>query len=393
MPLKKYGVLNTPPDKKHDNITELAAYVCATECAMICLVQGNTTWVKSQYGVGSKDPGVSTLCKYAVNKPGQFIEVEDIQTDERIELNNQDLKEQHYYAAYVLQDKERNSLGVLCVIDKQHKKLNNQQKSALMALGEQVESLFELNLKNKELRNRRTELKSQYSSLKDFAGVVSHDLKMPLSSIIMTIDVLKSGYTEHMDEQGVAYLDRLKRSAFNMSGYISNILEYYETENISSEDYKEPFDLKGFLEGIVDMLNIESACEINLPANSFDLVCNKSGLEQILLNLLGNSLKYNDKEKTIIDIDAQEEEDCYKFSLTDNGMGIPEDKKEEIFKLFSIVNDRDKHGNKGNGIGLSTVKKLVERLEGQIDVTSEVGKYTTFSFTIKKQKSKKHISA
>src|SRR5699024_6550270 len=145
---------------------------------------------------------------------------------------------------------------------------------------------------------------------------VSHDLKMPLSSIIMTIDILKSKYGDKMDEYGLAYLDRLKQSSFGMSDYISNILAYYETENVSSEDFSEhPFDLKGFLESIIDMLNIEGDCEINFPEDNMDLVCNRSGLEQVFLNLLGNSLKYNDKQKTIIDIEAKEDKGFYEFRI------------------------------------------------------------------------------
>src|SRR5699024_10726565 len=158
---------------------------------------------------------------------------------------------------------------------------------------------------------------------------------------------------------------------------------------VSSEDFSEhPFDLKGFLESIIDMLNIEGDCEINFPEDNMDLVCNRSGLEQVFLNLLGNSLKYNDKQKTIIDIEAKEDKGFYEFRITDNGMGIPEDQLENIFDLFSIANERDRYGKKGNGIGLSTVQRLVHKLGGEISVESEYGKYTSFTFSIKKQKAK-----
>src|SRR5699024_1849256 len=119
--------------------------------------------------------------------------------------------------------------------------------------------------------------------------------------------------------------------------------KYYETENISSLDYsKNPFGLKEFLEDIIDMLNIEEDCEINYPEKNFDLICNRSGLEQVFLNLLGNSLKYNDKKKTRITIQAREYDTFYAFSVTDNGMGIPKEKQETVFNLFSIAAEQDK---------------------------------------------------
>lgn len=111
---------------------------------------------------------------------------------------------------------------------------------------------------------------------------------------------------------------------------------------------------------------------------------NRAALEQIILNLVGNSLKYNDKEKIKIDIDCYEKEDCYHFKITDNGIGIPKNKMNHIFGLFATTGELDRYGKKGNGIGLSTVKKLVEKLGGEIKVTSQLGKGTTFQFSLKK---------
>mgnify|MGYP001250629104 FL=1 len=104
----------------------------------------------------------------------------------------------------------------------------------------------------------------------------------------------------------------------------------------------------------------------------------------IFLNLIANSIKYNDKDRIIIEIKASEDEELYHFSVSDNGIGIEQDKLDSIFDLFSTVGHLDREGQKGHGIGLSTVKKLIETLEGTIEATSTVGKGTTFHFTIAK---------
>jgi signal transduction histidine kinase len=105
-------------------------------------------------------------------------------------------------------------------------------------------------------------------------------------------------------------------------------------------------------------------------------------LEQIFLNLIGNSIKYNDKEKAVIDLSISLDTTHYIFKISDNGRGIPNDKLETIFDLFSTVGAYDRNGQKGHGIGLSTVKKLVYKLGGEISVASELGSYTTFTFSI-----------
>src|SRR5690606_7526065 len=130
--------------------------------------------------------------------------------------------------------------------------------------------------------------------------------------------------------------------------------------------------------------NINIDCEINLPEENIEMHANKVALEQIILNLVGNSLKYNDKKKIKIDIQCTEEDGFYHFIISDNGMGIPKNKLKHIFDLFVTTGKLDRNGKKGNGIGLSTVKKLVEKLGGTIKVFSELGKGTTFEFSIKK---------
>ncbi|MEP0479338.1 MAG: ATP-binding protein, partial [Nonlabens sp.] len=123
-------------------------------------------------------------------------------------------------------------------------------------------------------------------------------------------------------------------------------------------------------------------CDIHLPEVNHTIHCNRVALEQIFLNLIGNSIKYNDKEETVIDLSINLDDSHYIFKVTDNGRGIPADKLDSIFDLFSTVGEYDREGQKGHGIGLSTVKQLVEKLGGEISVNSELGKNTTFTFSV-----------
>ncbi len=111
---------------------------------------------------------------------------------------------------------------------------------------------------------------------------------------------------------------------------------------------------------------------------------NSAALGQIFMNLLSNSLKYNHNERIVIDIDCTENMEFFNFSIKDNGIGIPQDKQEDIFNLFTIAAEKDRQGKKGHGIGLSTVKKLVGSLGGNIQLKSEEGLGTNFEFSIKR---------
>jgi signal transduction histidine kinase len=208
-------------------------------------------------------------------------------------------------------------------------------------------------------------------------------MKMPLANMIITSDLLKAKYGSLLDDTGLSYLTYLKQSSFRLSNYITDILNHYESDTLL-ESHTEDFDLQDVLEQIIDLLNIKYDCEINLPEDNLTVHCNRAAFQQIFFNLIGNGLKYNNQEKIIIDVTSIEKNGYYHFSITDNGIGIPENKQEAIFELFTIVEEADRSGNRGNGIGLSTVRKLVHNLGGEISVKSKVNKGTTFNFTIKR---------
>ena len=234
---------------------------------------------------------------------------------------------------------------------------------------------------NQNLEVSKKHLSKHNSLLKDFAATVSHDMKMPLANLIVTSDILNQKYSDLIDDDGKQYLSYLKKSSLSLSDYITNILSHYESSSHDIED-RSTFNLNDVLEDIVELINIKHQCEINLPDINHTLYCNQVALEQIFLNLIGNSIKYNDKEETVISIEADVLTDYYEFRIIDNGIGIPADKISNIFELFNTVGEYDRDGNQGHGIGLSTVKQLVESLDGTIDVDSQLGVSTTFTFTL-----------
>lgn len=385
--LEDSQILYTPFEAEFDNITKLASFICNTPISLISLVGKDKQWYKSKHGAGIGETNRDiSFCSHAILQPDTLMEIKDTRLDERFKDNPftiDSIDPVIYYAGMPLLDHNGYALGTLCVLDSKTHCLNQDQKDALKTLAKQVEMLLELRRKNVHLEKLKKELNQQNSLLKDFAGVVSHDMKMPLANMIITADILKAKYGEKIGEEGKKYLHHLKQAGLKLSEYISGLLIHYESDTISGM-VKQEFDLHQMLEEIIDLLNITDDVEIKFPEKNYILISNRSALEQIFLNLLSNSLKYNNKEKIIIEVTFCEDEDFYHFSITDNGIGIPQDQKEEIFKIFTTLAVSDRKGNKGNGIGLSTVKKLITNLGGNIYFESEPNNGTTFHFSIKR---------
>ncbi|QKX06394.1 GAF domain-containing sensor histidine kinase [Aquimarina sp. TRL1] len=384
--LKSLHILDTESEKEFNEITTLAAHLCEVEVALISLVDSNREWYKSKYGISVCEiPRKYSFCAHAILTPEKPLIISDTRKDPRFHKNPFTEGDQPFifYAGIPLIDHNGFALGTLSVIDSAPKTLSDTQISSLKALANQVIILFELNKKNKDLEKMQGKLKHRNETLKEFAQVISHDLKMPLANIITTSDVLKLKLTKYLDKETLKYFDYIRHSSFSMSTYINDVLDHYESDSLIQKE-PEQFLFEDLLREILNLLNISSNCTIQFPKNTQTLNCNRLALKQILINLIGNSLKYNDKEKIHINIDTSEDTSYYRFKITDNGMGIPEEKLKTIFDLFATANTVDRSGNKGNGIGLSTVKKLVNNLGGSINVASTMGVQTTFEFLIKK---------
>ncbi|MAP54819.1 GAF domain-containing sensor histidine kinase [Altibacter sp.] len=382
--VKSYNLLDTLPEQDFDNITALVASICDVPISLVTLLDADRNFLKSHYGIPfNESPRDISFCGHAILDESNIFIVEDARKDKRFK-DNPLVTEQGaiFYAGVRLINPQGFPLGTLCVFDVKPRTLDSKQKKTLLALAHQVMNLFEERKKNKQLELLQKELQNKNEELKNFAGVISHDMKMPLANMILTADILKAKYSDQLDTQAQKYISYLKQSSFTLSDYISGLLAHYESDKLTSGSH-ETFDLNQLLEEIVDLLNIDIDCEINFPEDNLELSCNRAALEQILLNLIGNSLKYNDKEKIVIDMTCTKIDDVYRFVLSDNGMGIPKEKQSEIFDLFTTVGNLDRNGKKGHGIGLSTVQNLVKGMGGEISVSSELGKRTTFEFTFK----------
>ena len=233
---------------------------------------------------------------------------------------------------------------------------------------------------NAALETTNLELLRTNKELQEFAYITAHDLKTPLRAIGTLADWLSVDYADQFDDQGKENVRLLVTKAKQMSFLIDDILRY----SGAGQNAQKPqdVDLNRILSEVIQEVappeHIRVTVENPLPI----LVCKKTHIIQIFQNLLSNAIKYMDKPEGQITVRCTEQDDVWRFGVTDNGPGIEKKYFDKIFKIFQTLSPRE--GVESTGIGLSIVKKLVELNKGAVWVESELGQGSTFLFTLPK---------
>ncbi|NTW49515.1 MAG: PAS domain S-box protein [Chlorobiales bacterium] len=225
------------------------------------------------------------------------------------------------------------------------------------------------------------ELKAVNKELREFAYVVSHDLKAPLRAIGSLSSWLHTDYADKIDEAGREQLDLLMGRVKRMHDLIEGILQYSRIGRVKEEVVW--VDLGEVVMQAVEMVlppkGIKVAVKGELPKVRGD----RTRMQQVFQNLLSNAVKYMDKEEGVIEVGSREEVGSWEVYVKDNGPGIEEKYHEKIFQIFQTLSPRDER--ESTGIGLTIVKKIVEGYGGEVRVESELGKGSVFWIRLPKE--------
>jgi len=384
--LYAYEILDTEAEEAYDNLTRIAARVCGTSISLVSLIAPERQWFKSAHGIDATqtDRDVA-FCDHAIRRKHEVMEVDDATLDERFKDNplvtgNPNIR---FYAGAPLVTPEGHALGTLCVIDGSPRNLTTEQRETLQILADQVIATMELRQKNRQLKEKEEAAAEHIKELEKFAYVVSHDLKSPLNNIFALSNLLSEGCSDRLDESELRSLEFLQDSANSLGELIDGILNHYRSDKLLDAD-REHISAADLLDKVTGLFSHKSRFSYILPQAAKILKIQSAPVQQILINLIANGLKYNDSKVPHIQIEIEMEENFYRFKVKDNGRGIAESDKERIFELFSTLHTTDRNNKQGTGIGLATVKKLTEKLGGEISVDSKPGEGSTFSFTAKR---------
>jgi signal transduction histidine kinase len=233
---------------------------------------------------------------------------------------------------------------------------------------------------NRELETLLAELENMNVELKNFAHVVSHDLKEPLRGINYNAQWLQDEFGEVLGEKGKKFLNRLTHNTDRMYHLINDILQFAEVGN--TEELSVPVSSGELVESVVRVLAPQENIEIEIQQPMPEVGYPPIKLKQIFQNLIVNGVRHFGKPTGKIVISCAPQSQYWCFKVWDNGQGIHEKHFARIFEMFQSL-DR-KESPDSTGIGLALVKRIVEQNGGDIQVESEFGEYTCFSFTVPK---------
>jgi signal transduction histidine kinase/DNA-binding NarL/FixJ family response regulator/HPt (histidine-containing phosphotransfer) domain-containing protein len=415
-------------DKALQAITRLAAAICDKPLSFITLV--GTKYVNFLSRDGCKLTGTdrqNSFCNVAIEQDG-FFEIQDSLTDERFKENvfvNGQEKPLRFYAAYSVTSPQGFKFGSLCVCDWKPNKLNETQKFALKTLTDHVMLQLELRKQNKKLTEANEKAEKLSKAKDEFISNVSHELRTPLNAINGYAEILSKTSLDSEQQEAVIII---KDSSDILITLVNDILDFSKINSDKLKLEKIPFDLKKTVKLVYDLLlnkaekknvSLEMIFDDRIPKK---VLGDKVRINQIIMNLAGNAIKFTQKGKVTIEVKLNkfentnfedsdyniisnlekknQDKNSYNirenlenepqkistvildFSVKDTGIGIPPDKIDSIFERFEQAGAETTRKFGGTGLGLNISKNLVELQGGKLQVKSILGQGSEFYFTI-----------
>jgi signal transduction histidine kinase len=231
-----------------------------------------------------------------------------------------------------------------------------------------------------ELARKVEELARSNQDLEQFAYVASHDLQEPLRMVANYTQLLAERYRGRLDEQADKYIRYAVDGAVRMQALIQDLLKFSRVGK--KEIDLRPTDLRAVVEQA--QKNLEAAVQESHAAihwNGLPVVMgDASQLALVFQNLIANGIKFHGEEKPEIQIDAEKKNQEWLLTVSDNGIGIPQENWQDVFVIFRRLHTRTEYD--GNGIGLSICKKIIERHGGKIWIEAQAKPGCCFKFTL-----------
>lgn len=240
--------------------------------------------------------------------------------------------------------------------------------------------------KNAIIEEERQQLKIANQTKDKFFSIIAHDLRGPISSMISMFDVIHENYKEQINDDLQKPLNALTTTSQQTLALLENLLTWSRSQSGQIEYQPTTNRLGDVIEDnlwlVRAILQEKNLNFINNADNDVMLVVDGAMLDTIIRNLLSNAIKYTPKDGTIT-ISSEKREQCLVVSICDTGVGMKPDVLENLFRMDAQnVSSPGTNGERGTGLGLILCRELVTKLNGKIEVTSEVNRGSTFSITL-----------
>ncbi len=385
--VRRYDILDTPPDGAYDRITALAARIFKVPIAIVSIVDTDRIWFKSHHGLEATETGRDLgLCASAILQNDPYI-IEDATVDVRALFNPLVAGELglRFYAAAPLTTTDGFNLGTLCVIDRKPRTLSKLEIENLRDLASLVMDQLELRLNAirtmAELDNTKSSAENASLVETGFVSTLCHELRAPVNSILGYAQLLEVGTPSLVSSQ-LSSIQEILKAGWHQSKLIDQILDLATIESGRSSVVCESVPLFEVLRECQAMMKPQAQMKgVHLSLSRNDMkgfvYADRTRLKQIVINLLSNAIKYNREGGTVIVACTGCTPERIRVSVTDTGIGLPPEKLAQLYQPYNRLG-QESGSEEGTGIGLTVTKKLVEMMEGAMGVESTVGVGTLF---------------
>jgi len=260
-----------------------------------------------------------------------------------------------------------------------------QKNKILKELTEHLEDIVQQ--RTAELEKANEELVNLNNVKSEFVSVVSHELRTPLTSIKSFAEILHDDIDEMDAESRKRYLTIINDEADRLGRLINDVLDLQKIDSGMMNWNNEESDLKDVVENSFNLFkpafdNKGVELILNSEDVEYDVVIDTDRIKQVLSNILSNALKFTHEGQVVIDLSKTKDEKYFQVGITDNGIGIPENEMERVFKRFHQVDSSETRKHGGSGLGLNICKEIIEHYNGKIWVEPGVPKGSCFKFNI-----------
>ena len=255
-------------------------------------------------------------------------------------------------------------------------------KEMILVVSQDITKIMEADIEREQLIEKLAESNEE---LERFAYIASHDLQEPLRMVRSYTQLLERRYKSQLDDDAIKYIQFASDAAIRMQALIEDLLDYAKMSD-NSDKYVE-IDCNTVVEYVVENLEaIISEKDATLDIDPLPtILANEVRIARLFQNLIGNALKYSKQgEKPHVRLRFTDKDTHYEFAIKDNGIGMKQQYLNQIFEPFKRLHGKTEYP--GTGIGLAICYKIVDGFGGKIWANSEIGKGSTFYFTIPKHK-------
>ncbi len=244
----------------------------------------------------------------------------------------------------------------------------------------------ELNNMTRELLKKNAQLEQLDKLKNEFLGMAAHDLRNPIASIYSLSDFVIESEDLNGSEDLRKIIETIKQSSEFMLNLLNELLDVVKIESGKLELNLQLTDIEKLLRKNLELNSLMAAKKdirlvLNIPQKMPDIHLDAMKIEQVLNNLLSNAIKYSHRNTTV-NVNAFSTGKCVMVCVQDQGQGIPKNELDKVFTAFSNISVRGTAGEKSTGLGLNIVKRIITGHQGRLWVESEVGKGTSFHFTL-----------